>query len=697
MQWNNCLIKIPFIDMSAKKWIFLFFFLVGLIIIGCNTFRSGKNSILLADDFRFLPRGPLGSELGAETEYHFLHQARPRGNWSISTFRYNLSASWSVRETGGKRFLYQDGVNPDDHWHPMIIAGSLFWTDYRLNTKFSPDTLPGRVGIVFRYRHDRSYYFFGLENDSAKLIMVDQGIAFRKPYEKILAGAKFAYGPDDLIEVNINVLGSDIRVSIDGGPAFQVTDTVFKEGKIGFLADVPASFYAIQVSTTRAGFNDFTSREKRNREISDSLMTENPKPAVYKKISTEGFGVGRNLRFGDLDGDRETDVLVGQVIHHGPKDANSELSCLTAITLDGKILWKIGSPDGWKTHLTNDVAFQIHDINQDGKNEVIYCMNQQLIIAEGRNGRTIKKIPTPLVPEGKPPSRHNIFKRILGDCIYFADLSGRGYRGDIVLKDRYSYLWTFDRDLNLLWYNECNTGHYPYSYDTDHDGREELIMGYTLFDDDGTAIWSLDTVLNDHADGVAILKYRENDPPIYMCAASDEGMFFTDLSGTILKHHYIGHVQNPAVANFREDLPGLETVSINFWGNQGIIHLYDATGDIYHSFEPNQYGSMCLPVNWTGDSEEFFILNAHVDEGGAYDGFGRKVLAFPDDGHPDMCYAVLDITGDCRDEIVVWDPNEIWVYTQDDNPQPGTLYKPLRNPLYNYSNYQATVSLQEWE
>jgi hypothetical protein len=71
-------------------------------------------------------------------------------------------------------------------------------------------------------------------------------------------------------------------------------------------------------------------------------------------------------------------------------------------------------------------------------------------------------------------------------------------------------------------------------------------------------------------------------------------------------------------------------------------------------------------------------------------------LDFPDDGHPDMCYAVLDITGDCRDEIVVWDPQEIWIYTQDNNPIDRKLYKPEKNPMYNSSNYQATISLPGW-
>jgi len=68
-----------------------------------------------------------------------------------------------------------------------------------------------------------------------------------------------------------------------------------------------------------------------------------------------------------------------------------------------------------------------------------------------------------------------------------------------------------------------------------------------------------------------------------------EGIFFANLQGRILTHHQLGHVQNPPVADFRPDLPGLETVTINFWGNQGIVHLFDARGDSYHDFEPAQH------------------------------------------------------------------------------------------------------------
>ena len=579
----------------------------------------------------------------------------------------------------------------------MIIAGDEFWQDYKFAVRFVPESKQYQSGVVFRYQNDRCYYFFGVEGDKAVLKMVKHATGFHEPYEKILSETQYKWQSGDILTAEVSVQADHIRARLNGDIVLEATDSTYQKGKIGLTANVPAKFFAVEVITTKENRKKYEAARGAFNQLEKRLQAANPKPVVWKKINTEGFGVGRNLRFGDLDNDGVIDVLIGQVIHHGPKDRNSELSCLTAMTFDGERLWQIGRPDLWKNHLTNDVAFQIHDIDRDGKNEVVYCMNFEIIVADGGTGKTKYKAPTPLTPGGKPYREvYNIFPRILGDCIYFCDLSGKGYDSDIIIKDRYRYLWAYNNKLELLWQGECNTGHYPFAYDADGDGKDELMMGYTLFDDNGEKLWTLDETITDHADGVAILKFQPDSDLRLLCAASDEGIFFTDMKGNILKHHYFGHVQNPAVANFRDDLPGLETVTINFWRNQGIIHYFDADGNLYYSFEPNQYGSMCLPINWTGLSEEFFVHNPNVDEGGMYDAWGRKVVEFPDDGHPDMCNAVLDITGDCRDEVVVWDPKQIWVYTQDDDPRQGKLYKPTRNPLYNYSNYQATVSLPSW-
>jgi hypothetical protein len=121
--------------------------------------------------------------------------------------------------------------------------------------------------------------------------------------------------------------------------------------------------------------------------------------------------------------------------------------------------------------------------------------------------------------------------------------------------------------------------------------------------------------------------------------------------------------------------------------------MFNSDMEIYKEFEPFQQGSPMRPVNWTGKEEEFLVLSSDPNYGGMIDGWGRRVVMFPPDGHPDMCYAVLDMTGDCRDEVVVWDTQEVWIYTQDDNPKNGKLYKPQRDPIYNFSNYSTAVSL----
>ena len=652
--------------------------------------KDQKRVTLFQDDFTLLRRGPLSTRLGAGTEYHYLPEAAPRGGWAVSNDR----GWWSVREEAGDRYIYQGNLDVLEYAHPMIVTGDELWEDVQISVWFMPESYAEQCGIVFRYQNDRCYYFAGVKDNQAILKRVNHGLGFHKPNEKILKQTAFNWQIGEAIRAEINVEGSYIIVVMNDRIMLNGVDSTFQRGKVGFCSDVPARFTRIQVTSSQENYKQFKRRRMLIQSEEARLQKRNPKPVMWKKISTDGFGVGRNLRFGELDGDGVLDVLIGQVIHHGPKDRNSELSCLTAMTFDGRRIWQIGDPDPWKDHLTNDVAFQIHDLDRDGQNEVIYCKNFKLIVADGATGRIKNKTFTPETPGGKPyRNEYNIFPHILGDCLFFCDLRGVGYDSDIILKDRYRYVWAYNDQLELLWQAECNTGHYPYAADMDEDGRDELMMGYTLFDDDGRVLWSLDDTLQDHADGVAMLPLRPDGAFRLICAASDEGLFITDMTGRILKHHYIGHVQNPAIANFRDDLPGLETVTINFWRNQGIVHFFNSGVDIIHSFEPNQYGSMCLPVNWNGGTEEFFIHNANVDEGGMYDGWGRRVVVFPDDGHPDMCNAVVDIVGDCREEVVVWDPYEIWVYTQDDNPKGSTLYKPKKNPLYNESNYKASVSV----
>ena len=51
-------------------------------------------------------------------------------------------------------------------------------------------------------------------------------------------------------------------------------------------------------------------------------------------------------------------------------------------------------------------------------------------------------------------------------------------------------MWAFSRDLALLWKGAEETGHYPYPFDVDGDGRDELFIGHGMWDHTGRQLWS---------------------------------------------------------------------------------------------------------------------------------------------------------------------------------------------------------------
>ena len=199
----------------------------------------------------------------------------------------------------------------------------------------------------------------------------------------------------------------------------------------------------------------FLKASKDRADEEAKLEAENPKMVLWKKIYTPGYGTARNLRFGDLDGDGKIDILLVQQNTLGPADGHSEVGCMTAINLDGKILWRNGTPDSWHDRLTSDVAVQIHDLEGIGKNDVIYCRDMQIVVADGATGVTKYSAPTPVSVQ---PDR---FPRILGDAIYFADFRGLGAKRDFIVKDRYHNIWAYTDKLEPLWHRDAE--HRPLS------------------------------------------------------------------------------------------------------------------------------------------------------------------------------------------------------------------------------------------
>jgi len=50
----------------------------------------------------------------------------------------------------------------------------------------------------------------------------------------------------------------------------------------------------------------------------------------------------------------------------------------------------------------------------------------------------------------------------------------------------------------------------------------------------------------------------------------------------------------------------------------------------------------------------------------------------------------MDLTGDERDELIVWDYHRLWIYTQAEAAKTQD-YHPVKFPAYNASNYRGRL------
>lgn len=656
---------------------------------------------LFRDDFSEIPPRELSQPVKQLTnaihEYHYLEHRGVR-LWPWENAQIHAD-NWAGGDEDGEPYLEQHVISDrPKYWNPIMITGDPEWSDYTLEVKVRPLLKKEMAGIVFRYHTNRHYYLFALTggNKAVLRLHLPAETNYRVGDWKELGAATFAYDMQRYYTLKVENDGPAIKAYIDGKLLLEASDSEILKGKVGVTATIPARFTGVRVSVSDQKEREIGQRiAKREAELA-SLRAENPQPKLWKRFDTPRFGAGRNARFGDLDGDGQSDMLIAQHVRKASRNAFDQISCLTAVNFNGKVLWQIGRPEPFNDVIANDTPFQIHDVDGDGRNEVVVVKDFKIQILEGATGKPKKWA---WMPDAPADNDVRPYEKEVGDSIYFINVSRKKGQTDILIKDRYRTFWVYDNTLKLLWSAQCNTGHYPYSLDVNRDGREELFMGYSMFDPDGKRLWSHDEELEDHSDAVVLGNFGPDPkaPPRAYLFGSDEGFVVLDLEGKILKRQRMGHTQSPSAGKYRMDVPGLQLMSVNFWRNPGIVTLYDYQGNVLAQEEPIHSGSPMLPVNWRGDGQEFVLLSPNPREGGMIDGRLRRVVMFPSDGHPDLAVNVLNVTGDERDEIVCWDTGRVWIYTQDRPFSGRKIYAPLRNPDYNESNYRTNVSLPAWK
>ena len=654
---------------------------------------------LIDEQFRSFPVGVLPHDYTAVGEYHYRPASGHMGIW----FEPNRDTSWGgkycwvIRSVDGVRHLEQS-LSPEDlPWAsttcPLLAAGDAEWADYTAAATVRPLFARHWCGIGFRYQSARQYYLFAI--DSGK-----RACLYRKNEESfdVVASADFVSDTDHSYRLQVQVKGPHVICFIDDAVVLDYKKLDLPKGKVLVSAWEPSRFTDITVDMSEDSYAAVSETNAAKRAALADKQKQYPAMRLAKILDFKDFGTARSIRFGDLTGNGQLDMLLIQPADTLSNHDETTIGCMTACDFHGHMLWQIGEVQTRDPVECKDMPCQIADFNGDGQNEVIYCSDFKIIVADGKTGRTIKSAPTPFAvyTEEYTIARNVNYTRISGDSLRIVYPNGRNALPCLLIKDRYNNLWLYDNDLREVWHHALNTGHFPMSFDINGDGKEEIIAGHSYINSAGAIKWSLPG-MECHTDEIIIGKWNPDyEGYLIGLASGEDGIVITDTEGRIVLQDHIGHAQRISVGNYRPDLTGLEVCVTTYWRNPGIITLYDGKGAKLWVNEHSANGNVIAPVNWVGDGSDLLLYSASVTHGGLYDGFGDLVVPFPADGHPELCCEAMDLFGDNRDELLVWDRNKMYIYTQADSPK-ATAAAPTKYPHENGSNYRGEYAYREGE
>lgn len=606
-----------------------------------------------------------------------LHQWRSKGG------------SWLVTSDGLKNFMEQNRANEVSgafsSCYPLLVLNDDIYAPYIMESSFMFFSLEEFGGLTFLYQTSRNLYALLFKEGCIELIYrYDEDF-------KTLAKVSFDVKPLVFYHVKIEVGYNQTLVYLDDKLIMNVPIN-FRVGKSGFMSKVSMRYSDLNILLTDAMYDmHFSLKEKEEKRLLQKQAAY-PKLKLIKKFSLGDFASGRQLRIARFNG--KTYFLLAQHQKRIMRDSFARLSCLTCFDDNGHVLWQKGKPknDIEHTLISCDLPFQVADFNNDGKLEVIYSMDFKIYVVDLLTGTLVKEGLPPVIYKD-PLVKNEPFYYLNLDGLRVADFEGLGYQGNLVCKDRYQNVYALDNNFNIMWrYHHKNTGHFPYIYDFNKDGFDEMLVGYDYVSSTGEIIWSA-PYNSDHTDEIIYTNLEPNGPYYLVLASGNEGMNILDMEGKVYKHNEIGHAQRISVADYDINRYGYEIIATAFWGSPGITRTYDYKGSIIAEKEFFTNGNLVSPVMYDG-LNSLCLLNAG-EKGGLMDASLDIVVKFPDDKHPSLCAEVYDIDNDGIDEIICWDLKEMWIYKASSYTIPTKKYKKYSDNAF--SNYRGEFLIPEGE
>ncbi|UCG59928.1 MAG: hypothetical protein JSU70_10480 [Phycisphaerales bacterium] len=400
----------------------------------------------------------------------------------------------------------------------------------------------------------------------------------------------------------------------------------------------------------------------------------------YISVPLQGDYDFQKVGIGDLDGDGEYEYVIKQPNFNtdpyqqpGYWKRSTTTYKLEAYRPDGTMMWRYDM--GWAIEAGIWYSpWIVYDVDGDGKAEV-YCKAgvgdpreeaghvktgpEFLAKIDGETGKVVAKTPW-LSREGF--SKYNYYCR---NFLTVAYLDGKE-PSLVMQRGTYRLIKSqaLDKGFNQIWYWQSTqedekyggqSSHGLITADVDEDGRDELVIGAAVIDDNGKGLWTLQM---GHPDVCYVADIDPANPGLEVFYGLEsrqktDGICLVDAKTgrklwALKEPTYHLHGQGMA-GDILADRPGMEV----FVGERDYKKrwLHAANGDLIQFLET---GSLTpRPVSWDADPQKEVALSGAIrDWGGeAIQPLRGRVIA------------VVDCLGDHREEVITSLKGEMRIYT----------------------------------
>ncbi len=407
-------------------------------------------------------------------------------------------------------------------------------------------------------------------------------------------------------------------------------------------------------------------------------LTGRPRP--YVRIPLKGNYDFQKVGIADLDGDGAYEYVIKQPNFNtdpyqrpGYWKRSTTTYKLEAYRLDGTMMWRYDM--GWSIEAGIWYSpWIVYDVDGDGKAEV-YCKAgvgdprdekglvqsgpEYLVKLDGETGKVVGKTDW-LSRDG-----FSDYNRYCRNFLTVAYLDGRT---PSLIMQRGTYnlikIQALDKDFNRIWYWEApqekekyrgQSSHGLITADVDRDGKDELVIGAAVLDDNGKGLWTLEM---GHPDVCYVADIDPDNPGLevfygFETRQKTDGICVVDAkTGRKLWAHKkpTRHIHGQGMAgDILAEFAGMEV----YGGERDYKErwLYGAKGRLIKFLETGTLSPR--PVWWDADPQK------EVAVSGAIRDWGGEVMQ-PIEGR---VIAVVDCLGDHREEVITSLKGELRIYT----------------------------------